>query len=335
MTCLSVSTQTLTNPLLEYGPDPWAIYHDGFYYYMHSTRTDLTIWKTRDLADLHNAECKTVWTAPKSGPNARNIWSPELHCLDGRWYIYFSADDDRGQNNQRMWVLATDHADPLAGQWSVKARLQTPEDKWAVDGTVFTHKGIRYFAWSGWEDDDNTQQNIYLCRLENPWTCVGDRVKLTSPTLEWERHNYDPNQANPRNDIFVTEGPSILEKGSRLFLIYSASGCWTDEYCLGRLELAVNGDPMDADAWTKYPEPVFRTSVENSVYGPGHNCFLSDAEGTDWLLYHANPGPGKGCENERTPRLQPIRWRPDSTPDFGIPGGAGQPIPRPAVADKT
>src|SRR4051812_25356676 len=78
---------TLVNPLLPSGPDPWIISHDGFYYYMNTTGSNLTIWKTKSIAALATAEKKTVWRAPATGPYSRDIWAPELHFLRGKWYI--------------------------------------------------------------------------------------------------------------------------------------------------------------------------------------------------------------------------------------------------------
>src|SRR5690349_8702508 len=81
----------LVNPLLPSGPDPWITYRGGFYYFMHTTGNSLKIWKTRNLADLAQGESRVVWRAPASGPYSRDVWAPELHYLQGRWYIYFAA----------------------------------------------------------------------------------------------------------------------------------------------------------------------------------------------------------------------------------------------------
>lgn len=46
------SVASYSNPLLTSGPDPYAIYHDGVYYYTQSMYDHLSIWKTKDITDL-------------------------------------------------------------------------------------------------------------------------------------------------------------------------------------------------------------------------------------------------------------------------------------------
>lgn len=315
----------VVNPLLDYGPDPWALCHGGYFYYTHSTSDSLTIWKVKSFADLAHTAGKVVWQAPESGPYSSNVWAPELHYLDRGdghkcWYAYLSASNETTLDSQHVWVLENDACDPVDGQWTVKGQVVTPADKWSIDGTVVDLNGALYFAWSGWENDENNQQNIYLCRMRNPWTCVGERLLVSAPTLPWEQHNYDAiDPGNIRNRLLVNEAPAFLHHGDYLFIAYSASGCWTDQYAFGLLHARTDSDLMDPASWTKSQGPVFTTSPETDTYGPGHGCFFQTDAGQTWLLYHANPQPNLGCENERTPRLQPIMWRPDGMPDFGVP----------------
>ncbi|MBA3442158.1 MAG: family 43 glycosylhydrolase, partial [Pyrinomonadaceae bacterium] len=140
--------RTLINPLLPAGADPWSVYKDGYYYYTHTTGRNLTLWKTRSLAELARAEKKIVWTPPDTGPYSKEIWAPELHHIDGKWYFYFAADDGRNRNH-RLWVLENSARDPLQGTWKMKGQIITPDDKWAIDGTVFEHRGQLYLVWSG------------------------------------------------------------------------------------------------------------------------------------------------------------------------------------------
>jgi GH43 family beta-xylosidase len=199
---------------------------------------------------------------------------------------------------------------------------------------VFEHKGQLYFTWSGWEGDVNGQQDIYLAKMKNPWTIEGKRVRVSSPTLEWEKHG-DLNTPVDPPHVNVNEGPEVLTHGNKLFLIYSASGCWTDFYALGMLSTGVNNNILDSASWSKNPVPVFKASIKNGVYAPGHNSFFKSPNGKeDWILYHANSQPGQGCGRNRSPRAQPFKWKRDGTPDFGEPVNPNLAIPIPSEKKK-
>ncbi|WP_235918586.1 glycoside hydrolase family 43 protein [Sediminibacterium soli] len=260
------------------------------------------------------------------GPYSKELWAPEIHFLQNKWYIYFAADSGNN-NDHRLWVLENASADPFKGSWKMKGKLVTPDDKWAIDGSLFAHKRQLYLVWSGWEGDVNGQQNIYIAKMKNPWTVEGQRSKISSPELPWEMHGDLHDKYNPPH-VNVNEGPEVLSRGGKLFLIYSASGCWTDFYALGMLSASADSDPMDPASWRKSAEPVFKQSRENSVYAPGHNSFFVSPDGKEsWILYHANDQQGQGCGGHRSPRAQPFSWARDGTPLFGIPvktGGALQ-----------
>lgn len=313
-------SQTLTNPLLPSGADPWSIHKDGFYYYTHTTGRNLTLWKTRSLADLKTAEKKIVWTPPATGMYSKEIWAPELHFIRGKWYLIFAADDGKNRNH-RLWVLENESADPLLGTWTMKGQIKTPDDKWAIDGSVFEHKGKLYLTWSGWEGDENGEQDIYLCQMENPWTATGQRVRISSPTYAWEVDGKIPKPGpDDKPVVLVNEGPQPLAHGNRLFVVFSASGCWTDSYALGMLYIEGDKDLMDTRNWTKLNQPVFKAVNVSGTNAAGHNSFFKSPDGTeDWILYHANPEPGQGCGTNRSPRAQKFTWTADGMPQFGQP----------------
>src|SRR5258708_4217571 len=83
------SQQTFTNPLLPSGADPFSFYKDGFYYYTHTTGKNITLWKTSSLANLRTAEKKIIFQPPVIGPYSKELWAPEIHFLQGKWYLYF------------------------------------------------------------------------------------------------------------------------------------------------------------------------------------------------------------------------------------------------------
>lgn len=317
--------KTFTNPLRMTGPDPWVIQKNGLYYFCRTTGGNLQLVATSKMSTLKDALSVVVWTPPDTGMVSKELWAPELHYLDHKWYLYFAADDGNNDHH-RMYVLENDHADPLSDNWKFKGKMADKTNKWAIDGSVFTYEGKNYFIWSGWEGDDNISQNIYIAAMENPWTIKGERVMLSTPRFDWEK------QGSGNGLPSVNEGPeTITGPDGRLFLVYSASGCWTDHYALGMLSLKKDGDPMKVEDWVKSTKPVFATDTEKGVYSPGHNGFFKSIDGTqDWIIYHANDKAGQGCGNFRSPRMQRIVWRKDGTPDFGKPVKAGVPLAVPS-----
>lgn len=313
---------TYTNPLLDSGADPWALWHDGYYYYMHTMGDRLVLWKTEDITDLRHARQKTVWV-PTDPANSHDLWAPEIHRIDGKWYIYYAADDGNTDNHQ-LYVLENVNEDPLDGEFVMKGRISTDEkNNWAIDGSVFSHRGKLYMVWSGWQARrvDTEVQCIYIARMKNPWTLDSERVLISRPEMDWERNYVNEEGWTPSYKIFVNEGPQPLKspRGKYIHIAYSASGVWTPYYALGLLTARADADLLDPDSWKKSPEPVFRQSPENGVYCTGHNSFFLSPDGTEhYILYHACDSPAS-MVNTRSPRAQKMEWTEDDYPLFGTP----------------
>ncbi len=316
---------TFTNPLLPSGADPWSIYKNGYYYYTHTMGDRLVIWKTKSIANLKNAEKKTVFLPPPGTPWSKGLWAPEIHFINHKWYLYFAADNGKNETH-RLYVLENASRDPMKGAWVFKGRVGDPSDKWAIDGSVFENRGILYMVWSGWEGDTNGRQDLYISKMKDPWTLEGNRVRLSSPTYDWETHGDLHDALNPPH-VSVNEGPQFLSKNDRVYLVYSASGCWTEFYTLGMLSSTSGSNLLDSASWKKNAQPVFKMSKDNGVYAPGHNSFFTSPDGKeDWILYHANAAPDQGCGRNRSPRAQKFYWKQDGTPDFGEPVKTGIPL---------
>lgn len=304
--------RTFTNPLLSSGPDPWVTRSGEVFYYMHTLGDRLAIWRTRDITRLVEAESKTIWTPPAVGPNAISIWAPELHRIDGKWYVYYTAaasghDDDA---HRGVFVLENSSADPLQGEWIDHGRVNTVHP--GIDGTIFVHRGNRYFVYSPYVGPDSV---LAIARMSNPWTLVGGEVIIARPDLPWER----------QGGRQILEGPEFLSgpKGD-LFLTYSASACWSDDYALGLLHAPPGSDPMNAASWTKSSRPVMAKAPENNVYATGHNGFFTSPDGREnWIIYHANTGADQKCTPKRSPRIQSFSWTSDGRPVFPVPAAAG------------
>lgn len=310
---------TFTNPVLTSGPDPWVVQKNGTYYYTYTQGSKLVILETKNMSELASSRRYEVYTPPAGFNYSKNVWAPELHEINGKWYFYFAADN--GSNaNHRMYVVENADPTPTTSNWVLKGQVADVTNQWSIDGTVVTYNGQLYMLWSG-GNAGAAPQNIYIARMSNPWTISSERVMISTPTYSWEK-----------GGAAINEGPQTLVNAQgRLFVVYSGSGYWVDGYCLGLLTLRENGDPMIAADWTKKSTPVFSMKAESNAYGTGHNGFFKSPDGTeDWIIYHARNLPNGGDNNGRNPRIQKFTWNADGSPNFGEPVPINTPITRPS-----
>ena len=303
------------NPLVEQRADPWIYKHtDGYYYFTASVPAYdcIELRRARSIEELGTAEPTIIWSKHVKGRMSGHIWAPELHYIDGKWYIYFAAggsDEYETDWEIRMYVLENDAESPLEPTWVEKGQLRTDLDSFSLDATSFEHRGVRYLVWAQFKQDDS---NLYIAEMSDPWTIRGEQVLLSKPEYPWEIIGHR-----------VNEGPAVLKKNGKIFISYSASA--TDSnYCMGLLSALDNSDLLDPNSWTKSPEPVFQTSEESGQYGPGHNCFTISEDGlTDILIYHSRDykeivGDPLNDPN-RHARAKVLDWNEEGFPVFGEP----------------
>jgi GH43 family beta-xylosidase len=303
------------NPLVRQRADPQVtLQPDGWYYYTATVPEydRIEIRRARTLDDLGKAEASVVWRKHARGEMGAHIWAPEMHRIDGKWFIYFTAAPADKIWEIRLYVLENTSADPLEGEWVERGQLRTGWESFSLDATTFAHRGRRYLVWTQRAPDGSKGTNIYIAQMDSPLSITGPATLLTRPEYAWEKVKYD-----------VNEAPAVLVKNGRVFLTYSASA--TDaNYAMGMLSARDDADLLDAASWTKSPRPVFSSSDANRQWGPGHNSFTTTPDGkTDVLVYHARNyrdivGDPLRDPNRNT-RAQVIHWRADGMPDFGVP----------------
>jgi GH43 family beta-xylosidase len=315
-----------TNPLVHQRADPHVVYHDGGYYLIATVPEydRIELRRASTLDGLRTARPTVIWSRHERGPMSWHIWAPELHRIDGKWYIHFAAGRAEDIWAIRMYVLENPNEDPFEGPWIEKGQVNTPWESFSLDATTFEHRGVRYLAWAQKDPSVQGNTNLYLAKMDTPWSITGTPVMLSKPELAWETVKY-----------MVNEGPAVLIRHGRIFMTYSASAT-NEYYCVGLLTADEDADLLDPASWKKSPNPVFASWSVNSVFGPGHNSFTTTPDGkTDIFVYHArNYREIEGHElnnPDRHTRAQVLRWRPDGTPDFGVPVPDG-PLPSPMAA---
>jgi GH43 family beta-xylosidase len=311
--------KTAKNLIIEQRADPWVYKHtDGYYYFTASVPeyNGIELRRSKTIKEIAEAEPVMIWKKHETGPMSSLIWAPEIHYINGSWYIYFAAAPSKeiidGLFQHRMFVIENKSANPLEGTWEEKGKINTDWDSFALDATSFEHKSQQYLVWAQKDPTIKGNSNLYIAALEDPWTIKGPQVMIAKPEFDWETIGF-----------WVNEGPAVLKRNGKIFISFSGSA--TDEnYAMGLLAADENSDVMDPNSWSKSKKPVFKTCYETGQYGPGHNSFTVAEDGSkDILVYHVR----NYTEIVGDPLYDPNRhtcakefaWNPDGTPNFGTP----------------
>lgn len=297
--------------------DPYVYRHtDGTYYFTASVpKYDRIVLREAGcIADLETAEEVTIWEKHESGPMSEHIWAPELHYVQGKWYIYFAGGEKEDVWKIRPYVLECEGQNPMCGHWRELGKMQRADEDefsfeaFSLDATVFEDAGDYYYVWAEKVGVGKQISNLYIAKMESAYKLRTVQVLLTTPDYDWERVGF-----------WVNEGPGVVKHDGKIFLTYSASDTGV-AYCVGMLTAESGSDLLDPLSWKKERYPVLCTDESKGIYGPGHNSFTKDEAGNDIMVYHARTEAkieGNPLYNpNRHAHLMQVRWDADGRPVF-------------------
>ena len=299
---------------------PYCIHwQDKYYYTMQVPSADsIIIYTSDDPSTLAAGQRRLAW----HDKGMQHIWSPELHRVDNKWYLYFESDGGNTDNHQ-LYVLENDNEDPMKGEFRLKGFIKTNEEwNFGLHPTSFVVHGQQYLLWSGWQHrrSETETQCIYIARMKNPWTLDSERVLISQPELEWERQWINPDGDRSNYPIFVNENPEafVCPDGNHVCVCYSASGIWTVYHALGMLYARADADLLLPSSWTKVQEPLFVPDDSEKLYGTSNISIVTTPDDKQHvMLYEANRKLTDGWH--RSVMMQSITWDKDGLPVFRKP----------------
>ena len=288
---LTSMSESFANPFINERADPYIVDgENGYYYFTASYPAYGSVDKGYDriilrcsyhIEGLADAEEKTIWKAHSSGIMAKHIWAPEMHKINGKWYIFFAAGASSDIWAIRPYVLRCEGDNPYLDPWTECGQMQASAGdtssfrSFSLDMTYFENNGKHYVIWAEIKGDSS----LFMAEIDpdEPWKLTSAPILLTKPEFDWELVNHR-----------VNEGPAVLKTDKKIYVYFSASGTGP-EYCVGRMEADISSDLMDIKSWKKLNKPVLSTADLNGESGPGHNCFVKDTNGDILFVYHSRP----------------------------------------------
>ena len=303
--------------------DPFITYDKktGYYYFIASCQCNqLTLYRSKHVGDiLTNGESKVVYECGENkvyGP----MWAPEMYKYGDRWYIYTSCREEWHDNlfaiRKQPLILKSITEDPFDG---FEFGSMPDPSIFAIDPSCAIIDDKQYICYS---EVVEGQQVLVIREMSDPLTFTENRAEIARAALDWEL-------VEGYREYSINEGAFFLKKGERLYIIYSANGCWSDDYCLGVLEY-LGGEICDARNWKKHPEPLFVKG--NGIYGVGHASFFASPDDSElWCAYHCLLRSNPSLEEmDRHTCIQKISFDENNYPVMGEPIGIGKEIDSPS-----
>lgn len=300
-----------SNPLPVAFGDPFILPAADGKYYMYGTggvEKGFGAYSSDDLADwkfegqVYHGDQPGSWTV-------KNYWAPEVYEVNGKYYLFFSADWKVNPRNElENFRIGVAMADSPTGPFIELSDEPLFDPGYPIiDANILRHEGKTYLYYSrccyknpvesevaDWARaqglfDEIEESWVYGVELSNDFTTViGEPVLLLqppttmdNPQTEWESRSVTSGEVNRR----WTEGSFAFEHEDKIYMMYSANFFGGQNYAVG---YATADHPLGP--FTKAANnPVLEKNIDQGgeVTGTGHNMvFWSDSGKKMHCVYH-------------------------------------------------
>jgi len=209
----------------------------------------------------------------------QDVWAPEIHFVNGQYVIIFAA---RQMNTQQFDVgvaFSKDAKNPF-GPYEDLGEPFIVDKEGAIDPHFFVDPVTKkqYLLWKNEENAKGLPSSIYLREMDT----IGFRFKDASERIRIL-------SADRPEENNVVEGPWLIYRKNRYYLIYAASWFAVPNYYMGVARAdKIEGPYNKSDTHVvKIDLERYNKGVNCTFEGPGHGSVVQDANKNDWLIYHA------------------------------------------------
>lgn len=289
------------NPVLpEFHADPEILYANGRYY-IYSTTDGFPKWggefftcySSDNLKDWHYEGVPFDVTRDTRWAKG-NAWAPAAVEKDGKYYLYYSADDGKGK------AIGVAVSDNPAGRFTDSGHpiiAKGPSGKRSgheIDVDVFTDDdGQSYLYWG----------NGYMAvaKLNADMTSIDTTtIKVITP------------RGGTLDDYAYREGTYVFKRDGKYYFMWSVDDTGSRNY---HVAYGTSDSPMGPITLASQPI-VIRQKAMDGIYGTGHNSVIRDPKSGKWyIVYHRiNEGYVKtGGGFHREVCIDELTFNPDGT----------------------
>ena len=262
------------NPVLARDfPDPAVLQAPDGFFYAYATQTasaeatiNIQVARSRNLVDWQHLG-DALPKKPRWGRAKQNFWAPHViyDAAQSHYVMYYSADMDLVPGK----CLAVATADQPSGPFTDSGRPMLCGEKYEhIDPMAFDdpQTGKRLLYWGSAFKPIRVQE------------LAPDRLAFLPGSAPVEVISPGP---GTDHDALV-EAAWVIHRNATYYLFYSSGLCCGMD---ARYSIMVARSRNAFGPFETFGAPILRN---NGFWrAPGHNSVATDAQGDDWLLYHA------------------------------------------------
>ena len=308
---------TFRNPVhAGYFADPFVIALDGGYVaYGTGSVPGGRHFEVMRSADLVNWTSVGGALEPLGEPWATDYWAPEVACVDGTYFLYYSAGTGDKNHGLRVATAGSAH-----GPFADRGIVLTPGERFAIDPHPFQDDDGQWYLYFAHDvlEGDRVGTTVAVDRLVGMTGLAGEQRTLLRASHDWQIYRRSREMYGRVYDWHTLEGPFVRKREGRYYLFYSG-GAWTEptygvSYAVADAPTGPFQEPVTG--------PVVLQTVPDRVVGPGHASIVQGPDGADYIVYHA-------WDASRTMRqmwIDRLVWGADG-PERSGPTTGAQPVP--------
>jgi len=246
--------------------DPFIMLHEGTYYAYGTAEEDgIGVLVSKDLETWEAVSGNRLALHKQDSWGDRWFWAPEVYHVNGKFYMYYSADE-------HICVATSDS--PLGPFRQARKEPMIAAEK-CIDNSLFIDDDGKPYLFF---DRFNDGLNVWVAELEDDLMTVREETlkKCIHVSQPWE-------EVWPR----VNEGPFVLKHQGKYYMTYSANSYESPFYGIGY----ATADHVTGP-WTKHEgNPILQRP--GNLVGVGHSAMFTDKDGVLRIVFHSHQSEAK------------------------------------------
>ncbi|MES2648991.1 MAG: glycoside hydrolase family 43 protein [Bacteroidota bacterium] len=266
-----VNTQPLPQLTLA---DPTVFYWQGKYYAFGTSGSNsnngIPVYESGDLMHWKPIITNDGFALKKGdGFGTKGFWAPQVFYQDNLFYLAYTANEN---------IAIATSSNPY-GPFMQPNKVALPASVKQIDPFIFIDDDGKKYLYHVRLTNGN---RIFGAELKNDFSGVVDStlVECIAASDHWENTG---DSSWP-----VTEGPTVLKRGKKYYMFYSANDFRNPNYAVG---MATSKHPLGP--WVKFKGNPVLSSKQTGQNGTGHGDFFKAADGKWFYIFHAHQSSEK------------------------------------------